>query len=37
MPEDAAARDDLAALRIDRDAVPLRRGPQWRGWLLTAC
>ena len=37
MPEDRrAARDDLAALRIDRDAVPLRRGPQWRGWLLTA-
>ena len=37
MPEDRrAARDDLAALRIDRDAVPLRRGPQWRGWLLTS-
>jgi len=36
-PEDRrAARDDLAALRIDRDAVPLRRGPHWRRWLLTA-
>ena len=36
MPEDRrAAREDLAALRIDRDAVPLRRGPPWRGWLLT--
>jgi HlyD family secretion protein len=31
-----AAREDLAALRIDRDAVPLRRGPNWRRWLLTA-
>ena len=31
-----AARDDLAALRIDRDAAPLRRGPNWRRWLLTA-
>jgi RND family efflux transporter MFP subunit len=31
-----AARDDLAALRIDRDAVPLRRGPNWSRWLLTA-
>jgi hypothetical protein len=31
-----AARDDLAALRIDRDAVPLRRPPRLRGWLLVA-
>ncbi len=36
-PEDRrAAREDLAALRIDRDAVPLRRGPNTRRWLLTA-
>ena len=35
MAEDRrSARDDLAALRIDRDAVPLRRGPRLRGWLL---
>jgi HlyD family secretion protein len=35
MAEDRrAARDDLAALRIDRDAVPLRRGPRLGGWLL---
>ncbi|RIK97106.1 MAG: hypothetical protein DCC71_21965 [Proteobacteria bacterium] len=34
--ERRAAREDLAALRIDRDAVPLRSGPRWRGWLLTA-
>lgn len=32
--ERRAARDDLAALRIDRDAVALRTGPRWRGWLL---
>jgi HlyD family secretion protein len=31
-----AAREDLAALRIDRDAVPLRRRPNWPRWLLTA-
>jgi RND family efflux transporter MFP subunit len=37
MAEDRkAARDDLAALRIDRDAVPLRRGPRLGGWLLVA-
>ena len=37
MAEDRrAARDDLAALRIDRDAVPLRRPPRLRGWLLVA-
>jgi HlyD family secretion protein len=35
MAEDRrSARDDLAALRIDRDAVPLRQGPRLRGWLL---
>ena len=31
-----AAREDLAALRIDRDAVALRSGPNWRRWLITA-
>jgi len=30
--ERRAARDQLAALRIDRDALPARRGPP-RGWL----
>jgi len=36
-PEDRrAAREDLAALRIDRAAVPLRGGPNWRRWLITA-
>lgn len=29
-----AKRDDLAALRIDRDAVPLRSGPAWGRWLI---
>jgi RND family efflux transporter MFP subunit len=27
-------RDDLAALRIDRDAVPLRSGPAWGRWVV---
>lgn len=38
MAEDGrrTAREDLAALRIDRDAVPLRTGPSWRGWIVTA-
>ena len=31
-----SAREDLAALRIDRDAVPLRGGPNWRRWAITA-
>lgn len=31
-----AKRDDLAALRIDRDAVPLRGGPAWGRWLVAA-
>jgi HlyD family secretion protein len=31
-----AARDDLAALRIDRDAVALRPKPRWRGWGIVA-
>jgi RND family efflux transporter MFP subunit len=31
-----AAREDLSALRIDRDAVALRDGPRWRSWLLLA-
>lgn len=31
-----AKRDDLAALRIDRDAVPLRSGPAWGRWLVAA-
>ena len=30
-----AARDDLAALRIDRNAVTLKPRPRWRSWLLT--
>jgi RND family efflux transporter MFP subunit len=34
--ERRAARDDLAALRIDRDAVALRPKPRWRGWLVVA-
>jgi RND family efflux transporter MFP subunit len=31
-----AAREDLHALRIDRDAVPLRAPPRWRSWLVLA-
>ena len=34
--EKRATRDDLARLRIDRDAVELREPPPWRRWLLTA-
>lgn len=34
--ERRATREDLAALRIDRDAVRLKPKPRWRGWLLTA-
>lgn len=31
-----AKRDDLAALHIDRDAVPLRGGPAWGRWIVAA-
>jgi RND family efflux transporter MFP subunit len=31
-----ATRDDLAALRIDRDAIALRKPSPWRSWLLLA-
>jgi RND family efflux transporter MFP subunit len=34
--EKRATREDLARLRIDRDAVALREPPPWRRWLLTA-
>jgi RND family efflux transporter MFP subunit len=34
--ERRATREDLARLRIDREAVALREPPRWRGWLLTA-
>jgi RND family efflux transporter MFP subunit len=32
--EKRASREELARLRIDRDAVPLRDAPPWRRWLL---
>jgi RND family efflux transporter MFP subunit len=32
--EKRATREDLARLRIDRDAVPLREAPPWRRWAL---
>jgi len=33
--EKRASREELARLRIDRDAVALREAPPWRGYLLT--
>lgn len=32
--EKRASREELARLRIDRDAVALREGPRWRGMLV---
>jgi hypothetical protein len=34
--EKRATREDLARLRIDRDAVALREPTAWRKWVLTA-
>jgi len=34
--ERRATREDLAALRIDRDAVRLKPKPRWRAWLVAA-
>jgi RND family efflux transporter MFP subunit len=34
--ERRATREDLAALRIDRNAVALKTKPRWRAWLFTA-
>jgi RND family efflux transporter MFP subunit len=34
--EKRATREDLARLRIDRDAVALREPTPWRKWVLTA-